>query len=182
MGRKFAIDAQQLEAARQVLAKRPAPEAKTFTKREAIHRLRPELEAMRARGDSYEAMAEALCSAGIPIAAAVLRAYWNEMKASAVAAGKGGRSPRVRPPTRSAKDGAVAAADAGKASAGAGAAPAQRPRSRSADAPSAPPQSPRDDAASVVASDETPAAPSPAGPATPVRRSQFTVREDSEKL
>jgi hypothetical protein len=182
MGRKFAISVEQLEAARQVLAKTPAPEAKAFTKRQAIERLRPELEAMRARGDSFEAMAAALCKAGVPIGAAVLRAYWNETTDLAATTAKGVRSARVRPRTRSAKVNVAAGADGDHAGATRDAAPAQPARSASAVGAPQPPQAPRGEVAKPVAATPTAPPPAPAAPAPPVRRSQFTVREDSEKL
>jgi hypothetical protein len=87
-------------------------------------------------------------------------------------------TPLATDATRVTADGVTMTQEAGEGPAGAGAAPAQSPRGKGAGASTTAPQTPRSDAVKTAAADAT----TPAVAETPVRRSQFTVREDSEKL
>ena len=184
MGRKFVITVEDLERVRAALVNSPAPEPKTLSKAQAIGGLRRELERMQRRGDSFAAMAEALTRAGIPISAGVLRAYWHQTKSagarSVLHAGDRGAislPAEVRcGAKRPRKTGGVGAATPGATAAQPDGEPGRNAARKSA-ASVAP--VPGDASVSPPGAGEST---SVATEATPARRSQFKVREDSEKL
>lgn len=58
----------------------PDPKAEAVTKREAIHRLLPQITDLRRRGYTVQAIAEQLSAQGLQVTRAVLQKYLSELK------------------------------------------------------------------------------------------------------
>jgi hypothetical protein len=184
MGRKFVITPEDLERVRAALVNSPAPEPKTLSKAQAIGGLRRELERMQRRGDSFAAMAEALTRAGIPISAGVLRAYWHQTRDAGARSALHARNPGATSPAagpKSATKRPRKTSGVGTATSAATTAQSDGEPGRSAARKSAASVAPVPGDAGVsppAAAEST----SVATEATQARKSQFKVREDSDKL
>ncbi|MGD0529757.1 MAG: hypothetical protein ABSE49_31765, partial [Polyangiaceae bacterium] len=93
------ISIEALEQLREEIAQAPPVTRERFTKLEAVRRLRPDLQAMRERGYSLQAIAKFLSDRGVSLAPTVLSSYLSEAKSGHESRPKRSKGP-MRGPVR----------------------------------------------------------------------------------